>query len=372
MPRYGWRPYVSVAKRKAKATRHVERLRKQGKTVCPVEIQGRKIATTFWGKGWCDTLESFSDYDNRLPRGRTYARNGSVIDVQINPGHVKALVSGSSIYTVNVTVAPTPKPLWQAAVARCAGKIDSVVELLSGRLSQGVMEVLATTQGGLFPTHSEIRTTCSCPDYATLCKHIAAVLYGIGARLDHEPELLFTLRQVEPLDLITAVETTTLAQPTDPTNQLLADDDLSALFGIDLDDEPAQVPQPEPKPVKPKLVKPKPKPRIARPKPAKPKTPAQPHPEASEPNQSACLLETLTRPTLLRLCETFALPRSPGYLTHAALVDFLASAPTVIPSAVLSQLRLAELKRACSQLNLPSTARRKADFVARLVAALSD
>src|SRR5271165_5087004 len=133
---FQFRPYVPVAKRRAQAAREVEKRRKKGQAVSPVVIEGRTIAHTFWGKAWCDNLESYSDYENRLPRGRTYVRNGSVVDLQILPGKVTALVSGSELYEVSITIAPLPDKAWGSLKARCAGQIGSVVELLQGRLSK--------------------------------------------------------------------------------------------------------------------------------------------------------------------------------------------------------------------------------------------
>src|SRR6202048_743999 len=95
---WGWRPYVSVAERRRQAQREMAKLTKKGQTVSPVVIEGRTIVKTFWGKAWCENLERYSDFANRLPRGRTYVRNGSVIDLQITPGEIKAMVSGSEIY----------------------------------------------------------------------------------------------------------------------------------------------------------------------------------------------------------------------------------------------------------------------------------
>src|SRR3989304_9076129 len=95
---YGWKPYVPVAERRRQAARETARLAKKGRTVSPVVIKGSKIANTFWGKAWCDNLEHYSDYSNRLPRGRTYVRNGSVVDLHVAPGEVKALVSGSGVH----------------------------------------------------------------------------------------------------------------------------------------------------------------------------------------------------------------------------------------------------------------------------------
>ncbi len=203
---YGFRPYVSVAARRAQAARELAKLRKNGRAMSPVAIEGRKIARTFWGEAWCDNLERYSDYANRLPRGRTYLRNGSVVDLQVGPGRVTALVSGSAMYNVQVTVGPVPRASWSAICKDCSGAIDSLVELLQGRFSKGVMTRLCEQKTGLLPSPKEILFTCSCPDWASMCKHVAAVLYGIGARLDHQPELLFTLRKVDQQDLIATAD----------------------------------------------------------------------------------------------------------------------------------------------------------------------
>ena len=199
---YGFRPYLSVAARRAQAVRAVAKLQKKGRTISPVAIEGRKIARTFWGEAWCDNLERYSDYANRLSRGRTYVRNGSVVDLQVAPGSVTALVSGSTMYDVKVTVGPVPRACWNAICKDCSGAIDSLVELLQGRFSNGVMTRLCEQKTGLFPSPKDIHFTCSCPDWASMCKHVAAVLYGIGARLDQQPALLFTLRKVNQQDLI--------------------------------------------------------------------------------------------------------------------------------------------------------------------------
>ncbi len=232
---YGFRPYVSVGRRRAQAALELAKLRKKGRTISPVVIDGRKIAKTFWGEAWCDNLERYSDYANRLPRGRTYARNGSVVDLQVAPGSVTALVSGSSIYDVKVTVAPVPRARWSAICGDCSGAIDSLVELLQGRLSKGVMTRLCEEKAGLFPSPKEIAFTCSCPDWASMCKHVAAVLYGIGARLDHQPELLFTLRKVDQQDLIAKAGSDLSKKRKVPAGaKVLDSDDLSEMFGIEI------------------------------------------------------------------------------------------------------------------------------------------
>ncbi len=232
---YGFRPYVSVAERRRKAEREMAKLAKKGKAIRPVQIEGRTIARTFWGKAWCDNLESYMDYENRLPRGRTYVRNGSVVDLQVGPGRVTALVSGSTMYDVKVTVAPVPRTRWNAICKDCAGAIDSLVELLQGRLAKGVMERLCRERAGLFPAPAEITLACSCPDWASMCKHVAAVLYGVGARLDERPELLFALRGADEKALITqAGAGVALSRKGPSAGKILDDAKLSEVFGIEL------------------------------------------------------------------------------------------------------------------------------------------
>src|SRR5258708_915683 len=232
---YGFKDYVSVGARRAQAARELAALQKRGRKISPVKIDGRTIARTFWGEAWCDNLERYSDFANRLPRGRTYVRNGSVFDLQIGPGRVSALVSGSAMYEVTVTVGAVPRARWSAICKDCSGAIDSLVELLQGRFSKGVMTRLCEEKTGLFPSPKEILFTCSCPDWASMCKHVAAVLYGIGARLDHQPGLLFTLRKVDQQDLIAKAESDLSKERKGPTGaKVLAKDDLSEMFGIEV------------------------------------------------------------------------------------------------------------------------------------------
>ncbi len=219
--------YISIEERRRKAEREAAKL----ESASPVIIKDSQIATTFWGKSWCRNLERYSDYANRLPRGRTYLRSGCVVDLQISPQLVDALVSGTRLYTVKVKVVAISKPRWRAVCHDCAGAIDSLVALLEGRFSKVTMERLCQQKTGLFPTPAEIKFDCSCPDSARMCKHVAAVLYGIGARLDEKPELLFTLRDVDKQDLITnASQRLTKSK----TAKYLETDDLSELFGIDI------------------------------------------------------------------------------------------------------------------------------------------
>ncbi|VFN02344.1 MAG: Uncharacterized conserved protein, contains Zn finger domain [Candidatus Kentron sp. G] len=239
MSRYGrWPRYVPVAERREKAMRQMEKLRKKGHPVDPVVIDGRTIARTFWGKAWCKNLESYHDFENRLPRGRTYVRNGSVVDLQIASKEVRAMVSGSSIYKVDIRVAALPKTVWKGICEDCAGGIDSLVELLQGRFNKGVMDRLCRQDKGLFPKPSEIDFKCSCPDIAYMCKHVAAVLYGVGSRLDERPELLFLLRAVDQNDLVVHLDTALpLASQGPQIGKRLETDDISQLFGLDMAEE---------------------------------------------------------------------------------------------------------------------------------------
>jgi uncharacterized Zn finger protein len=238
MDYFDYKPYVPVAARRAAAAHEAAKLAKKGHRTSPVVVGGRKIATTFWGAAWCDNLERYSDYANRLPRGRTYVRNGSVIDLQIAPGVVSAIVSGSALYEIQVRVTAVPKPRWKAVCNDCGGAIDSVVELLQGRFSQGVMARLCHEQTGLFPSPSEITFTCSCPDWASMCKHVAAVLYGIGARLDQTPDLLFVLRKVDQQDLIARASTGLRQAGTrQQSGKVLDGTDLGEMFGIEIAEE---------------------------------------------------------------------------------------------------------------------------------------
>ncbi|MCA1664966.1 MAG: SWIM zinc finger family protein [Myxococcales bacterium] len=229
-----FRPYVSAAERRKRAARHAAKLVKKGRAVRPIRIEGRTIAHSFWGKAWCDNLESYSDYANRMPRGRSYARNGSIVDLQIEPGRVAAIVSGSEIY--DIAIDRLDRRLWRSLVRECTGRIGSLVELLQGRFSDDVMRILARPKNGLFPSPQQIRLACSCPDSADMCKHVAAALYGIGARLDAEPEIFFTLRQVDQAELVSEASTARrLRSRKSASKRTVASGDLESIFGIELE-----------------------------------------------------------------------------------------------------------------------------------------
>ena len=235
MSYYGWHSYVPVAEKRRRAEQKLAKLRKRGQPVAPVSIEGRTIAKSFWGKSWCNNLERYSDYENRLPRGRTYVRNGSVVDLQIAKGEIAAMVAGSELYKIRIGIAPVTRARWKAICRDCAGTVNSLVELLQGRFAKGVMDRVCREGAGLFPAPKEIKLSCSCPDWADMCKHVAAVLYGVGARLDEQPQLLFVLRDVDENELLaSAGQDLPLTKAAPNAAKVLDESDVAALFGLEM------------------------------------------------------------------------------------------------------------------------------------------
>jgi uncharacterized Zn finger protein len=232
-------PYVSAAEKRRRANKAANVLKKTGHKPDPVRLDGRTIARSFWAKAWCKNLESYSDYANRLPRGRSYLRSGSVVDLQIAPGVINAAVSGSALYKVTITIKAVKQAAWKALKTNCAGQVGSLMDLLQGKLSAQVMEIITRRETGLFPEPAEIGLDCSCPDWAGMCKHVAATLYAIGVRLDEKPELLFMLRAADHHELITEASksVTTDVSTAGDGSAMLTGESLEAIFGIEI--EPA-------------------------------------------------------------------------------------------------------------------------------------
>lgn len=236
--RHDWAPYVPVSQKVNQAVRRAAQLaKKEKREPAPVKLQGRTIAKTFWGKAWCDNLTAYQDFSNRLPRGATYLRNGSVVDLVIKHRRINAIVAGSEPYTVKIDITELDSKQWKSIRSDCSQSIDSLLDLLSGKLSDGVMKRLTDPKTGLFPLPKEIRMSCSCPDYSSCCKHLAAVMYGIAARLDTQPELLFLLRGVDHQELVSqAIAAGNLDRElSTAASGALGALDLSELFGIELD-----------------------------------------------------------------------------------------------------------------------------------------
>ena len=234
---WSFRPHVSAAEKRRRAKKAANALEKKGQKLNPVHVNGQTISRSFWGKAWCENLESYSDYANRLPRGRTYVRNGSVVDFRIAPGEIRALVFGSDLYRVTIKIQPVQKAAWKALKTECAGRVDSLMDLLQGKLSGQVMEIITRRETGLFPRPAEIGLACSCPDWAGMCKHVAATLYAVGARLDESPELLFVLRGADHLELVSeATASVTTGVSTSPDGSAtLTGENLEEVFGIEIE-----------------------------------------------------------------------------------------------------------------------------------------
>lgn len=241
---YGYYPkYVSVAEKMAKAEKKIKQLRKKNPDIRPVILEGQALARTWWGKAWNKNLERYADYSNRIGRGRSYVRHLAVVDLHIAPGKVTALVQGSRSrpYEVVINIAEMSKTNRQKIKEQCQDKLSSLPDLLAGKFPKALQDVFMAQGQGLFPTPQEISLACNCPDWATMCKHVAATLYGIGARLDEEPSLFFTLRRVAIDDLVgQAVQAKTdsiLAGSKKKGSRVISDDNLGELFGIVMDDD---------------------------------------------------------------------------------------------------------------------------------------
>ncbi|MHB8126394.1 MAG: SWIM zinc finger family protein [Desulfitobacteriaceae bacterium] len=237
----GFPKYVPVAEKRSLAQKSIEKLKKKNPDISPVIITGTKLTRTWWGKSWNDNLKSYSDYSNRIGRGRSYVRNGAVLDLKITQGNIIALIQGSvsKPYQVNIVIQPLSKDIWEAMTKECAGKIDSLQELIEGKFPKALSELFTAKGKGLFPAPKEIALKCTCPDWANMCKHVAAVLYGIGARLDDDPTLFFVLRNIKIDDLISETiskKTKTLLEKSKAkSRRVIEDSDISGMFGIEIE-----------------------------------------------------------------------------------------------------------------------------------------
>jgi uncharacterized Zn finger protein len=244
MSYWGYPKYVSVAEKKAKAEKALKKLRKKRPGIKPVVITGKALARTWWGKSWNQNLERYADYDNRIERGRSYVRHGAVLDLKIDTGKVTALVQGSTSkpYEVIINIKGIKQSQWKEIAKQCEGQLKSLQDLLSGKFPEVLTDVFFNREKGIFPSPEAISFDCSCPDWASMCKHVAATLYGIGARFDEDPSLFFTLRGVDTKKLIArAVKDKTgklLEKSKTKSAKVIDDADLSGLFGIDMEMKP--------------------------------------------------------------------------------------------------------------------------------------
>lgn len=228
-------PDASELKKNAAETR--KKAAQKGKVLEPVVIKGRDIAKSWWGKAWCANLEQYADYENRLDRGKRYVKTGAVVDLKIKKGKILAKVQGTrkTPYHVEIRISPLTEEKCQNIIGQCSRKIENMEELMSGNFPVEMQELFQGKEG-LFPTPREISFQCSCPDWALMCKHVSAVLYGIGARLDQQPLLFFELRGIDvgrfiDVTLANKVEEM-LANEGKPSDRIMEDADLRELFGV--------------------------------------------------------------------------------------------------------------------------------------------
>jgi uncharacterized Zn finger protein len=323
MSHWGYPEYVTVAEKKAKAEKKLAQLRKKMPNIAPVVLEGNTLARTWWGKSWNKNLERYADYSNRIGRGKSYVRHGAVLDLRIEGGRVTALVQGSRAkpYEVVIRIAPVKKTNWDQIRKQCQGELRSLTDLLAGKFPKELGEIFLAEGKGLFPTPKEISFDCSCPDWASMCKHVAATLYGVGARLDEDPLLFFTLRQADTEELVArAVQEKTgdlLARAKQKSSKVLDDADLSGLFGIDMDGMPDFAVEKKAKPASAQKQKP---PR----KKGTPPPSAEQPPEVKTAHTATALIEELVNQhpegtTVAMLEEATGFPRTKIYAITSRL-----------------------------------------------------
>lgn len=234
----GYPKYVTAAEKRAKLEKSIQKLKKKNPDIAPIIIEGRTLAKTWWGKAWNDNLESYADYSNRVSRGKTYVRSGAVVDLKISRGVTKALVQGSKAkpYEVVIKIDALEPKKWDQVVTLCNNRIDTLEQLVEGKFPKELGVLFTEHKYGLFPSPDEISFNCSCPDWAYMCKHVAAVLYGIGRRLDENPMLFFELRDLDGMELIKkSVEKKVdhmLKNAGKKSEREIAEKDVSDIFGI--------------------------------------------------------------------------------------------------------------------------------------------
>ena len=217
--------------------KQIEKLRKKNPNIQPVIIEG-KLANTWWAQAWNKNLEGYADYSNRIGRGKSYVRGGYVLDLSISPGQVQSLVQGTRAkpYEIVIKIDPLSKSKWDAVVKKCSRKIGNLEDLVLGKFPQELMELFTNRGDGLFPSPKEIHFDCSCPDWASMCKHVAATLYGVGVRFDSDPTLFFQLRDIDFAELLKkSVDEkmkSMLKNAGKVTGRVMQDVDTYELFGV--------------------------------------------------------------------------------------------------------------------------------------------
>lgn len=213
----------------------------------PIKVQGGiktksergEIGSTWWSKRWIGVLESFS-MGTRLTRGRSYARQGQVISIDIEPGVVKAKVQGSQPkpYNIKIQLRPLSDQDWEEVTEAMASQAIFAAKLLAGEMPTNIEEAFHAVKLSLFPTAAkDLVTDCSCPDWANPCKHIAAVYYLLAERFDEDPFLIFKLRGRTKDEIIQALrEKRTETLPVESAAPSASDDSIQADDGFLLED----------------------------------------------------------------------------------------------------------------------------------------
>ena len=230
-------PQPTETQLKHNAAQTMRKAAGKGKQLCPVVLTGRSIAKSWWGKAWCENLERYADFENRLQRGQRYGRSGAVIDLQMQKGRVSARVQGSrkTPYKVEIRISPLSEERCEQIMDRCSDRVDTLENLLSGSFPETMKDVFLG-EDGLFPAPKEISFNCSCPDWAVMCKHVAAALYGVGARLDEDPMMFFSLRGIDTgrfVDVVIANRIERMLSNADrPSSRIIPAIELTDLFGV--------------------------------------------------------------------------------------------------------------------------------------------
>lgn len=222
------------------AERSVKAAKKKGQKMepaIPVTGEDEEICQSWWGRAWCSNLMRYADFASRLERGRRYIRTGTVVDLKIRKGRVEARVQGTRKipYKVDIRISPFSEEKCQAVMAKCGRKIENMEDLVAGTFPEDLKD-LFTEEGGFFPTPAEISCICSCPDWAIMCKHVAAAMYGIGLRLDENPFYFFEMRGIDInrfLDVTVDNKVESMLENADTvTERMLDTGKLDAIFGI--------------------------------------------------------------------------------------------------------------------------------------------
>lgn len=191
----------------------------------PIQVKGGikaqskrgEFSSSWWGKRWIQALESFLD-SARLSRGKSYARKGQVLSIDILEGSITSKVQGSrsTPYTVKIEMDILKPSAWQLVIDALSQKAIYTARLLAGELPSDIEEIFKEVRVQLLPFHhADLKTDCSCPDWSNPCKHVAAVFYLLGEEFDRDPFLLFKVRGMDRANFLKQLEKQSFEQPSE-------------------------------------------------------------------------------------------------------------------------------------------------------------